>query len=212
MRLRLTRHEIVGDLTAELDHPHLSSRLAVFSSADDYLVIDRWVEGRELSLHLLQTLPSAVFIKTTMKGVASGLAALHEHGIVLRWLDPRGIVVTDEGEATLVDFEFAKLSGSFRTIRPDHHLPDSGYLAPQVREGLDIGSDCSADVYSWACILARLVSGKRPGLKKNDLPKALIAASRLPARIRGIAEQCLETAPGKRPANGAELLKAIRRW
>ncbi|MFT5328124.1 MAG: transcriptional regulator with XRE-family HTH domain [Planctomycetaceae bacterium] len=35
MRWRLTRHEIVGDLTAELDHPHLSSRLAVFSSADE---------------------------------------------------------------------------------------------------------------------------------------------------------------------------------
>lgn len=211
MHWRLTRHEIVGNLTAALDHPHLSSRIAAYSSADDYLVIDRWVDGRELSLQLLGNEPSAAFVRTTMKGVASALAALHEAGIVLRWLDPRGIVVTDEGHATLVDFEFAKLTGSFRTIRPEHQLPDSGYLAPQVREGLDIGSDRSADVYSWACILARLVSGKLPGVK-SDRPKELIGASRLPARVRRLAEQCLETDPGKRPANGAELLKAIRRW
>lgn len=211
MRWRLTRHEIVGDLTTELDHPHLSSRLAVFSSADDYLVIDRWVEGRQLSQKLQGNVPSATFISTTMKGVAAGLAALHEKAIVLRWLDPRGIIVTDEGHATLVDFEFAKLTGLFRSVHPGHQLMDTGYLSPQVCQEIDIGDDYSADVYSWACILATLVSGT-PWGARIDQPKDLIAASRLPARIRRLAEQCLEIDPGKRPGNGGELLKAIRRW
>jgi len=119
-------------------------------------------------------------VVTIARSVVSGLAAAHAAGVVHRDLKPGNIIISDEGEALIMDFGIAR-SSSGRTVpaRPDGMAPSTTvgpmtrvfeatmigvivgtieYMAPEQARGLPV--DQRADIYSLGLILYDALTGQ----------------------------------------------------
>ncbi len=105
-------------------------------------------------------LDAAVWIMTR---VADGLAFAHEHGVVHRDLKPGNILLTDDGEPLILDFNLAIQSSSVEQAVAivGGTLP---YSSPEqmvaLRHGGTVGP--SSDIYSFGVLLFQLLTGHLP--------------------------------------------------
>ncbi len=161
--------------------------------------------------------------------LADGLVHAHERGIVHRDLKPANVLLTDDGQPMLLDFNLAadtKLDGP-ATASVGGTLP---YMAPEALEALRTGpqsADPRCDLYSLGVILFELATGRHPfpirsGPVDEILP-AMIADRRVaPPRLRtanpavspaaeAILRRLLEPDPARRYGNARDLLDDLQR-
>ncbi|TWT92434.1 protein kinase domain-containing protein [Stieleria varia] len=100
-------------------------------------------------------------------GAAEGLAHAHQRGIIHRDLKPANILVGDDGNALLLDFNLATASYEPKTKIVGGTLP---YMSPQQLAALENGHppDARDDVFSMGVILYELLTGHLP----FDCPRA----------------------------------------
>ena len=203
---RLQRHAIVAK--SVVPTPHLTQ---VYSCIADgtrtgWWVIDRWISGATLSARLkLEPWPRKQ-LASLMKEILTGLAALHEQGIILRELNPRCVCVPDSGSpAAITDFEMAKLFTGLPTVR-NGAWPLNPYRAPEVDSEQVTPS---TDLFSWAAVLLFASTGVEPDSTKF---KSEIEKAKLPGAVAEVVTQCLSAAPSRRPKDCAVVRKAISKW
>lgn len=98
---RLVRHPLVCDRLGR--HPSFPvNKRADYHSPDYFWIVDLWEEGRTLedTLKVGPLAPSQ--LSRTMRELAEGLQALHEHGIVRRELAPESIVLRETDRSVLL--------------------------------------------------------------------------------------------------------------
>ena len=161
--------------------------------------------------------------------LASGLAHAHERRILHLDLKPANILLTDEGQPMLLDFNLAvdvkkrsKLAGVGGTVL---------YMSPEQLEafqGKPRMVDGKSDIYSLGMILFELLTGRRPFAiprgSTDRLDDSLIEIRKAapPPSVRcwnkavspaaeSIVRHCLEPDPARRYQNGNELQEDIER-
>ena len=170
-------------------------------------------------------LHAAVWIMTR---VADGMACAHEHGIVHRDLKPANILLTDDGEPLILDFNLATGRSETETTVAliGGTLP---YMAPEhlvaLRSGGSVGP--ASDVYSLGVILFQMLTGRLPyplhhGLCDDIVPH-MIADRRQPAQkirslnpsvsqgLAAIVDRCLAVEPSDRYPTARGLQEDLQR-
>ncbi|MEM9660247.1 MAG: serine/threonine-protein kinase, partial [Planctomycetota bacterium] len=127
-----------------------------------YLVMD-FIEGTSLEEVIRTGSPvEPAEIIRIGAGVAAGLAACHEQGIVHRDIKPSNVLLRErDGAVKITDFGLAAVA-STRSITQDGHLAGTpNYVAP---ERLAIGADADerSDLFSLGCLLYALAAGEEP--------------------------------------------------
>ena len=170
-------------------------------------------------------LRAAVWIMTR---VADGMACAHEHGIVHRDLKPANILLTDDGEPLILDFNLA--------TRPAETEPTVAliggtlpYMAPEHLAALSSGGAVgpASDVFSLGVILFQMLTGRLPHPLRHgsceDIVPDMIADRHLPPHgIRGlnpsvspglaaIVNRCLATNPQERYSTARGLQEDLQR-
>ena len=160
--------------------------------------------------------------------LAEGLAHAHARGIIHRDLKPANILLTDEGQPMLLDFnlsEDTKLNGSKSAARIGGTLP---YMAPEqlAASGDEPSSgDGRSDLYSFGIILRQLLTGCPPLARTSgsmeEILRELRADRRLPELrrlnpavspgVESIVNHCLEPDPSRRYQAARELHEDIQR-
>jgi serine/threonine protein kinase/tetratricopeptide (TPR) repeat protein len=180
----------------------------------------------------LQTLRGLGYVQAILwlgGRLADGLAHAHERGIVHRDLKPANVLLTDEGQPMLLDFNLAadtKNPCAAAAALAGGTLP---YMAPEALEALRTGPqppDPRLDVYALGLILYELLTGRQPfpvrhGSVDELLP--LMAADRRkpPPRLRtwnaaispaveSIVVHCLEPDPARRYQEARHLLEDLQ--
>ncbi|WP_232667866.1 serine/threonine-protein kinase [Pseudonocardia sp. TRM90224] len=93
--------------------------------------------------------------------VASALDAAHADGLVHRDVKPSNVLLTDDDFAYLVDFGIAAPVSGARLTVTGTALGTMAYMAPELFDGAH-RRDKRVDVYSLACVLYKLLTGRRP--------------------------------------------------
>jgi transcriptional regulator with XRE-family HTH domain len=204
----LTRHAEVSDRIRGLS-PHVGRNIDCFldrEHSQHWWVLDEWIDGPSLRQAIEQRELDSEGAVEVMFDVAEVLQALHREGLVYRALAPRSIFVTRSG-AVVTDFELTKIVEGGRTVAPQTQWPKMDvFLAPEVRDRR--AAQPSADLFSWAMILAYVLAGKPPG---GPVPASeIINRSDLPPDIGRFATACLKDAKN-RPASFDGLLKRHRK-
>lgn len=108
-----------------------------------------------------------LFALTVMKGVLSGVMALHDKGYIHRDIDPSNIMITNDGKIKLLDFGIAKNLGAITTT--DHQftttgvfMGKAGYAAPELVLGDVNNQNETTDIYALGVMLFQLLTGRLP--------------------------------------------------
>ena len=170
--------------------------------------------------------------------LAEGLAHAHERGVLHRDLKPANVLLTDEGQPMLLDFNLAEdaltspppsdgESGEGRVGgRVGGTLP---YMAPEhlaAYQGQSADVDARSDIYALGVILYELLTGRHPFGKHppgdGALDRMIRDRTRLPPPARklnrgvtpavdSILRRCLAPNPARRYQTAAELQEDLDR-
>jgi serine/threonine-protein kinase len=161
-----------------------------------------------------------------LRQVASSLGAAHAQGIVHRDLKPENIFLARDPEvaggerAKILDFGIAKLGGDAGVKTETSALLGTPiYMSPEQCRGAG-KVDQRSDVYSLACVLFAIVSGRPPFLAEGAGELVMLhitaPAPRLSSIVPGVSAslddlvaRCLQKDPAARFMSGAELANAM---
>ena len=197
-----------------LKHPHLVALYDVKQDdQDNSWVVMEYVSGQSLE-EVMQQHPSGLPAEeavTWLRGIASGVAYLHDHGIVHRDLKP-GNIFSDEGVVKLGDYGLSKFISCSRRSGQTESIGTVHYMAPEVANGR-YGKEI--DIYALGIILYEMLTGHVPfeGESIGEvLMKHLTAQpdlTPLAEPYRTIVERALAKDPTLRFASVEELMACL---
>jgi len=222
------RFQREAQTASSLNHPHI---LTVHDAGEfegrQYLVTE-FVDGGTLRDWTQGARRGWRQIIELLTGVADGLAAAHQAGILHRDIKPENILITGSGYAKLADFGLAKLYEAANSDDATRTVPETrtragvivgtvAYMSPEQALGQPL--DTRSDIFSFGVVLYEALARQRPftGASDLDVLQAIIGrpAGPLPAEVplplRMIVEKALEKDPADRFQSMRDMVVDLRR-
>jgi len=226
---RLRRFELEAKTIAALNHPNILGLHDIGAHDGRPYLVSELLEGETLREKVEA---GALPVKSVIEygqGIAQGLAAAHDKGVVHRDLKPENIFITRDGRVKVLDFGLAKL------VRPDESpqtavtmtspatmpgmvMGTMGYMSPEQVKGET--SDARSDIFSFGVVLYEMLTAKR-AFKRDTAAETMTAILREeppelaetgwhgPQGLQKILGRCLEKRPERRFQSASDLGFAI---
>jgi serine/threonine-protein kinase len=203
--LKFLSAEFVGDNWAKrqlmreaqavaiLDHPNICPVYGIEEHQGHSFIVMQYVEGQTLAEMIRSQTLSADRVLPLAQQIVGALAEAHAHGIIHRDIKPRNIVVTNAGQARVLDFGLAKaiqpISSSEAFADSISHLSQAGivpgtvaYMSPEQLRAEKL--DYRSDIFSLGTVLYEMVTGRNPYLHETnaEIISAILTTS--PASFR----------------------------
>ena len=203
-------------LMARIDHPNVLRVFEFREGADDAYLVLEWMDDGSLSGPAVD----AAALEEIAVSMASGLAALHDAGVVHRDIKPANVLRRSDGRVKLADLGVA--------FRPETEANDEAgliagtlpYLAPELLEGRpDYGP--RSDLYALGVTLHELWTGRCPfsgesfggilrAVMQREYPRLDEARPGLSRRFLALIEDLMAADAADRPGSGADVIAASR--
>lgn len=225
---RLERFRREARALAALNHPNIVTIYSVDQEKDAHFLTMELVTGTSLDrLIASQSLPLER-VRHIARAVADALVAAHGKGIVHRDLKPANIVVTDSGQAKVLDFGLSKVTpdaSSMADASATRLATQSGtvlgtpaYMSPEQITGGDV--DHRSDIFSLGIVLYEMITGVRPfsGQSHAELATAILRdvphpvgelRPAAPAELGRVVDRCLEKNARARFSSMADVRQAL---
>lgn len=183
-------------LAASLSHPNLVQVFDFGREGDAHFLAMEYVEGwnlaqtAEQARQLRVPIPPGVW-RHWVDGIWSGLAYLHEKGVVHRDVSPGNVLVARNGAVKITDFGISRAEADGQE-NEGTRAGKSGYLAPERIHGEE--ATPSSDLFAAGVISVEILLGRR--LFEGDGPEGALDTIRrfdartlpLPGVSPGLAE------------------------
>lgn len=197
-------------------------------------LVEELVEGVSLRKLLRAGRPPIPKLLEIVLGIARGLVAAHEKGLIHRDLKPENILIDASGNAKIADF------GLVRWIYPETAAPSSdgppipavtsaltktgfvvgtlGYMSPEQARGDPLAP--ASDLFVFGILLYELLTGIAPfarpsaeeafnAVLKEGAPPLAKTSTRVPIPLARIVERCLEKDVGRRYKSAAQVQRDL---
>jgi TolB-like protein/Tfp pilus assembly protein PilF/tRNA A-37 threonylcarbamoyl transferase component Bud32 len=204
---------------AALDHPNICT-VHEFDEAEEKTFISMaYVEGQSLKKKIESgplELDEAIRLATQ---VAEGLQEAHKKGVVHRDIKSANIMVTEKGQAKIMDFGLARVTGTTLVTKEGMTMGTIAYMSPEQAHGEEV--DHRTDIWSFGVVLYEMFSGRLPFKGEHD--QAVVYSilneepasvtqlrSEIPIAIEQVVGKALEKNPDKRYQHIDELLDDLK--
>ncbi len=171
---RVARFDREARTLASLQHPNVASVYGFEELDNTRFLVMELVDGKDLATVLASGKLPLDDVKHIARQVATGLEAAHEKGIVHRDLKPANIMITQSGDAKILDFGLARawygdaedavnspMSSPTITAAMTQAgtiLGTAAYMSPEQARGRNV--DRRADIWAFGAILWEMVTGE----------------------------------------------------
>ncbi len=226
--VEIERFDREARATARFNHPNIVSVHHVgVHDGNHYFTMDL-VRGSTLADRLKKSGPLEPAEAVRLLGqVAAGVHYAHQRAIIHRDLNPKNILLTEDGVPRITDFGIARdMENESRITRAGLPVGTPAYMSPEQAAGALEQIDVRSDVYSLGTILYELVTGNAPFLDRK--PQTLLELVNLvanfdptpPRRLRAglprdletICLKCLAKDPERRYQSAADLGADLAAW
>ena len=220
------RFQREAQLASSLNHPHIVTVHDVGEFESQQYIVTELIDGGTLTDWAKPAKRNWREVIELLTGVADGLAAAHQAGILHRDIKPSNILVTTSGYAKLADFGLAKQdesAGSDLTRTLTEARTESGailgtiaYMSPEQAAGKPL--DPRSDIFSFGVVLYELLAGRLPfprATGKEALHAILYGKqeqlpSQLPRALRALVNKALEKDPVRRYPSMKDMVADLR--
>lgn len=180
-----------------INHKNLVNILECFDDGENCVAIEEYINGRRLDDYCKEQSVTLYDCIRLSMDICNGLEAIHEKGIIHRDIQPKNIIVSNEGTLKLIDFDISRIENE-ESDKDTELLGTVGYAAPE-QYGFSQTSNRS-DIYSVGVVL-RDICKSYEETSTGDSAKL--------QQIKPIINKCMEMDPKNRYKNVTELRKAL---
>jgi serine/threonine protein kinase/dienelactone hydrolase len=215
------RFILEAQTAAAHSHPNICTIHEINEEEGKSFIAMEFVEGQNLREKIDKgPVPVDEVLDITIQ-VAHGLDEAHKKGIVHRDIKSANIMVTEKGQAKVMDFGLAKVKGAKLLTREGTTLGTVAYMSPEQARGEDV--DQRTDIWSLGVVLYELLSSQLPfaGDREASIlysvvheePKSLKAIkSDIPSEFQKIINRALAKKPEDRYSSVAAMLKDLKEY
>jgi TolB-like protein/Tfp pilus assembly protein PilF/predicted Ser/Thr protein kinase len=213
---RFTRE---AQAAAALDHPNICT-VHEFDEAEEKTFISMaYIEGQSLKKKIESgPLELDEALKIGIQ-VAEGLQGAHKKGVVHRDIKSANIMVTDKGQAKIMDFGLARIAGGTLLTKEGMAMGTIAFMSPEQARGEEV--DHRTDIWSFGVVLYEMFSGQLPFKGEHDQavvysilnenPKPITdLCSAIPISIDQVVGKALEKNPEERYQQIDDLLDDLK--
>ncbi|HJR06835.1 MAG TPA: protein kinase [Pyrinomonadaceae bacterium] len=210
---------------ARLEHPHICQVYGVEEIGGHHFIVMQYVEGETLASLMRRGSLGLERAAELAEQIAGALTFAHTRGVIHRDVKPQNIMVTDEGQAKVLDFGLAKfvrpqragVSGGedpAQTLHFGDIVGTPAYMSPEQARGEEL--DFRSDIFSFGVVFYEMLSGRNPFLHDTVEETIVAVGSDVPPPIPSsgafgqLALRCLAKERAQRPESAAALLQKLR--
>jgi serine/threonine protein kinase/Tfp pilus assembly protein PilF len=145
---------------AALDHPNICTIYEIEEAEKQVFIAMNYIQGQSLKDKIASgTLKPDEAMDIAIQ-IAQGLYSAHEKGIVHRDIKSANVMVTEEGQAKIMDFGLAKLAGSTELDRVGTTMGTMAYMSPEQVRGEQVSQQ--TDIWSLGVVLYEMLTAQLP--------------------------------------------------
>jgi serine/threonine protein kinase len=213
------RFLIEAQAAAALNHPNTCVIHEVGEEEERSFIAMEYVEGKTLRDRIKKGPLKTDEALDIIAQVAAGLGAAHRKGIIHRDIKSANIMVTEQGQAKVMDFGLAKLRGGSSLTKSQTTLGTVAYMSPEQAQGEEV--DGRTDLWSLGVVLYEMLTGELPFKGDRDVsiiysivheePKSLKPRKPpVPEELQQVIGRALKKKREARYASADEILKDFR--
>jgi serine/threonine-protein kinase len=204
---------------AALDHPNICTVYEFGEAEETSFISMAYIEGQNLRKKIESgplELEEALRIATQ---VAEGLQEAHKKGVVHRDIKGANILVDERGQAKIMDFGLARMTGGTLVTKEGTTMGTVAYMSPEQARGEEV--DQRTDIWSLGVVLYEILTGQLPFkgeqeqsvvfsiLKEKPKPIKDLKTD-IPVSIEQVVYRALEKNPDERYQQVEELLDDLK--
>ena len=213
-------------VASALDHPNICTIYEVGEARGWCFIAMQYVEGQTLR-EVIRGRPLSLDSMLSLSlQVADALAAAHSQGIIHRDIKSGNIIITERGQAKVLDFGLAK-PFEREAGRAVDELTRTGavhgtpaYMSPEQARGER--ADYCSDIFSLGVVMYEMATGRLPfkGESPAEMMNAVInqphtpvveLKKEVPATLSAVIDRALAKEPADRYQSVAELIADLRK-
>ncbi len=165
---KLVLKELNGDCEAykklvNINHKNLPIIYEAISENNNSVILEEYIDGITVGDILETGLYTDEGAYEVIRQLCNALKVLHDNNIIHRDIKPENIMITNDGDVKLIDYNIARIKKPEENRKDTRVLGTIGFAAPE-QFGIAM-SDERTDIYALGILINVMLTGEHPSKK-----------------------------------------------